>query len=187
MQNNFEYDEISTRAYDFLKERLFYQYVTIRHYRSRWHSVKEYMDKCNINLITSEVCKDCIMELHNGRCPYELTDHEKLIVKAVSVLCEFIETGAVQKRCKVRHLNGPIGTSMRDFLDWKRSRRLKPITIVKIESHLSSFNFWLSAHQIFKIEAISYPHIIGFIKSLDPLKKALIHDSLMDLRGFFTY
>src|SRR5690606_26689166 len=86
-----------------------------------------------------------------------------------------------------RHLNGAIGKSMLDFLDWKRSRRLKPVTIAKIESHLSSFNFWLSAHQIFKVEAISYPHIIGFIKSLDPLKKALIHDSLMDLRGFFTY
>jgi site-specific recombinase XerD len=187
MQNNFEYDEISTKAYGFLKERLFYQYVTIRHYRSRWHPVKEYMDKCNIKLINSTVCKDFIIELYNGRCPSELTDHEKLIVKAVSVLCEFIETGAVQKRCKVRHLYGPIGKSMRDFLDWKRFRRLKPITIAKIESHLSSFNFWLSAHEIFKVDAISYPHIIGFIKSLDPLKKALIHDSLMDLRGFFTY
>lgn len=187
MQNNFEYEEISAKAYEYLKERLSYNYVTIRHYRSRWHPVKEYMDRCNKEFINPEVCKNFLFELYNGRCHTDLTDNEKLIVKAVSVLCEFIETGTVQRRCKVRNLNGPIGRAMREFLDWKRSRRLKPITIDKIESHLSSFNFWLSANEIFNVEAINYPHIIGFIKSLDPHKKALIHDSLLDLRGFFTY
>lgn len=187
MQNNFDYEEISAKAYEYLKERLSYNYVTIRHYRSRWHPVKEYMDRCNIEFINPEVCKKFLLELYNGRCHSDLTDNEKLIIKAVSVFCEFIETGSVQRRCKVRYLDGSIGKSMKEFLAYKHSRRLNPSTIDKIESHLSSFNFWLSANQIFNVDAIKYPHIIGFLKSLDPKKSALIHDTLRNLRGFFTY
>lgn len=188
MQNDFDYGEITVRAYNYLKETFSYQYVTLRHYRSRWLPVKEYMDKKGIEFLSPVVCKNFLHDLYQGRGHHlELTENEKLIEKSVSVLSEFIETGSVQRKCKFRYLDGSIGAHMKDFLSYKRSLRLKPITIDKIESHMSSFNFWLAANRIFSIDDVKHPQIIAYIKNLDPGKKALVHDTLIDLRGFFTF
>lgn len=187
MQNNFDYDEITSKAYNYLKEELSYKYVTIRHYRSRWLPVREYMEKQKLATISTTVCKRFLLDLYKGRIRADLSEKEKLIEKSVLVLSEFMETGSIQPKCKVRYLDGPIGMLMKDFLAYKQSRRLKTITLDKIESHMSSFNFWLSANGIFNIDNISHAHIISFIKSLPTHKKALIHDTLMDLRGLFTF
>ena len=187
MQNNFEFDDISTRAYNYLRDQLSYQYVTIRHYRSRWRPVKEYMDRRNLEFINVQVCKSFLLELYKERCHAELTENEKLIEKSVLVLSEFIATGFFNPKGKVRYLDGTIGRFLKEFLIYKRSRRLKETTLEKLESHMSIFNFWLSANHIQDINDISYPHIIAFIKTLDVKKKALIHDTLMDLRGLFTF
>ena len=187
MQNNFDYGEITSKAYNYLEEEFSYKYVTLRHYRSRWLPVKEYMEKHELKFISPVVCKDFLIEFYDGRTHEELTEKEKYIEKSVSVLSEFMATGSVQRRCKVRYLDGSIGLLMKDFLTIKRSHRLREITLDKIESHMSSFNFWLSTNRIFSINDIKHHHIITFIKSLDPHKKALIHDTLMDLRGFFKF
>jgi site-specific recombinase XerD len=187
MQNNFDYEEITSKAYNYLKEELSYKYVTLRHYRSRWLPVKEYMEKCGLISISHVLCKDFLLELYKGRTHEELSDKEKLIEKSVSVLSEYIELGSVQRKCKIRYLDGSIGLLMKEFLAYKRSHRLREITLDKIESHMSNFNFWLSTNGIFSIHDIRQPDIISFIKSLDTHKKALIHDTLMDLRGFFKF
>lgn len=187
MQNNFDYQEITSKAYNYLEEEFSYKYVTLRHYRSRWLSVKEYMGKHSLEFISTTVCKDFLLEFYKGRTHEELTENEKLIEKSVSVLFEFIENGSVQRRCKVRYLNGSIGLIMKDFLIFKRSSRLREVTLDKIESHMSNFNFWLSMNGILNINDIKHHHLIAFIKSLDPNKKALVHDTLMDLRGFFKF
>ncbi|MDD3915361.1 MAG: site-specific integrase [Bacteroidales bacterium] len=187
MQNNFDYEEITSRAYNYLEEEFSYKYVTLCHYRSRWLPVKEYMEKQGLKVISTAVCKDFLLEFYRGRTHEELTEKEKSIEKSISVLCEYLENGLVQRRCKVRHFGGSIGLLMKDFLALKLSHRLKQITIDKIESHMSNFNFWLSINGIYSVHNIRHHHIITFIKSLDPNKKALIHDTLMDLRGFFKF
>ena len=187
MQNSHNFDEVTSKAYNYLKEEFSYKYVTLRHYRSRWLPVKEYMEKNGLKFVSPVVCTDCLLELYQGRPHEELTGKEKSIEKSISVLNEYLENGSVQRRCKVRHLGGSIGLLMRDFLALKQSRRLKQITLEKMESHMSNFNFWLNTNGIFSINDIRHHHIITFIKSLDPYKKALIHDTLMDLRGFFKF
>lgn len=187
MRNNFYYEEITSKAYNYLEEEFSYKYVTLRHYRSRWLPVKEYMEKHGLKFVSSELCKDFLLEFYKGRTHEELTEKEKAIEKSVSVLSEFMESGSVLRRCKVRYLEGSIGLRMKDFLAYKRSRCLREITIDKIESHMSKFNFWLSTNGIFNIHNIRQHHIITFIKSLDPHKKSLIHDTLLDLRGFFKF
>ena len=148
MQNNFSYKEITSKAYNYLKEEFSYKDVTLRHYRSRWLPVKEYMEKLGLKVISPVVCKDFLLEFYRGRTHEELTEKEKSIEKSISVLCEYLEDGLVLRRCKVRHLGGSIGLLMKDFLALKLSRRLKQITLDKMESHMSNFNFWLN---IFKI------------------------------------
>lgn len=188
MQNeNSYYDEITSKAYNYLKEELSYKYVTLRHYKSRWYPVKKYMEVHKLKFISPAVCKDFLLEFYKCRTREELTVEEKNIEKSVTVLSEFMATGSVQRKCKVRYLDGSIGHLMKGFLAHKRSNRLREITLDKIESHMSNFNFWLSVNGIFSIKDIKHNHLIGFIKSLDPDKRALIHDTLMDLRGFFKY
>ena len=109
MQNNFDYEEITSKAYNYLEEEFSYKYVTLRHYRSRWLPVKEYMEKSRLKFISPTVCKDFLLELYKGRTHGELTEKEKLIEKSVSVLSEFLENGSVQRRYKVRYLDGSIG------------------------------------------------------------------------------
>jgi len=145
------------------------------------------MEKRGLKFVSSVVCNDFLLEFYKGRTHEELTEKEKSIEKSISVLCEYLEKGSVHRRCKVRHLGGSIGLLMKDFLAQKQSRRLKQITLEKLESHMSNFNFWLNTNGIFSINDIRHHQIITFIKSLDPHKKSLIHDTLMDLRGFFQF
>lgn len=187
MQNNIDYYDVTSNALAFLEKELLYKYVTLRHYRSRWLFVKEYMESFKLDFISPAVCKNFLISFYNGRKNSDLSVNEKLIVKAVSVLSEFMETGAILKRKKITHLDGSIGILMKDFLSFKQTHRLNRLTIEKIESHMSKFNFWLSANCIFDISDIRQSHVINFIKGLDPNKKAFIHDTLMDLRGFFNF
>jgi site-specific recombinase XerD len=187
MQNNIDFYDVTSNALAFLEKELLYKYVTLRHYRGRWLIVKEYMQSLKIDFISPAVCKNFLTGFYNGRKNSDLSVNEKLIVKAVSVLSEFMETGAIQKKKKITHLDGSIGILMKDFLSFKQTHRLNRLTIEKIESHMSKFNFWLSANCIFDISDIRQSHVINFIKGLDPNKKAFIHDTLMDLRGFFNF
>ncbi|MEO6001436.1 MAG: site-specific integrase [Chitinophagaceae bacterium] len=187
MQNNFNYSDVTSKALEYLKENLFYKYVTLRHYRGRWLLLKEYMGSHKIGLLSSAVCKDFLHNFYKGRKHSDLSVNEKLIEKSVSVLSEFMQTGTIQRKIKITYLDGSIGILMKDFLAFKQSRRLSSLTIDKIESHLSSFNFWLSANSIFDISTIRQAHLISYIQSLDPNKNSLVHDTLINLRGFFNY
>lgn len=187
MQNNFDFYEVASQALDYMKKNLLYKYVTLRHYRSRWLPIKEYMESHKIVSISPAVCKSFLTDFYNGRMHADLSINEKLIEKSVAVLSEFMQTGAIQKTIKIRYLDGSIGILMKNFLSFKQSHRLSSLTIGKIESHMSNFNFWLSANRINEINDIRQPQIISFIQSLDSNKRALIHDTLMDLRGFFRF
>lgn len=187
MQKKFDYEKITLKACNCLKKELLYQYCTIRHYRSRWRPVKTYMDDRELTHISPSICKSFLLDLYQGRTHIELTANEKLIEKAVLVLSEFMETGAVQRKGKFRYLDGSIGSLIKGYLTYKQSWRIKEITLNKIESHFSNLNFWLSVNGIVDIHNIKHHHLIGYIKSLDSRKKALIHDTLMDLRGFFRF
>lgn len=187
MQNKFEFNEVTSSALEYLEKDLLYKYVTLRHYRRRWLLVKEYMESRKIDFISSTVCKDFLDHLLNGRNHGDLSANEKLIEKAAKVLSEFIETGTIQQKKKITYLEGDIGMLMQDFLSFKQSRRLSQLTIEKITSHLSNFNFWLSNNHINDINALTQPYVINYIRSLDPNKRALIHDTLTDLRSFFGF
>lgn len=187
MQTNFNFPEVTSTALEFLEKKLNYKYVTLRHYRSRWLFIKEYMESHKLDSLNPAVCRDYLLSLYDGRKHSDLSVNEKLIEKSIAVLSEFMKTGAIQKKSKIIYLDGPIGILMKDFLSFKESRRISRLTLDKVESHMSKFNFWLSANEILNISEIKETHIIGFLRSLDPGKKALIHDTLMDLRGFFTF
>jgi site-specific recombinase XerD len=187
MNNKFDFSEATIATLDFLKNNFSYQYVTLRHYRTRWQSVKEYADSQKIDFISTEVCNDFIVKFYNGRNRSDLSVNEKNIEKAVAVLSEFIATGTIKRKYKTIHLDGSIGMLVKDFLSLKKSLRRSNLTIEKIETHLSNFNFWLLSHGVSTVLDIKPTHIISFIKSMDSTKRALVYSSLLHLRSFFNY
>ncbi len=187
MQNKTNYLDVTQRACDYLKYRLNYKYVTTRHYRSRWLPVKDFMEGNGILELNSVICQDYLRSFYNGRLHNDLTEYEKLIAKAVSVLKEFIETGHIVPRKKTLHLDGEIGNAMKDFLKSKMVCNIKRNTIEKNTCHYSSFNFFLASKDILRIKDIDPKSIISFIRTLDVKHPAMIHDTLSDLRLFFSY
>lgn len=187
MLKRFNYEEITKRALAYLKDHLSYKYRTLYRYRTYWQHLKSYADSRNIGWLTPHLCNAFLINLYNGRNRNDLSVNEKAIEKCVSVLCEFMQTGTVQKTIKIRHLDDPAGTAIKDFLQDKVLRILSHLTIDKAESHLSAFNFWLASNNVFYLKDIFPKHIIGFIQQLNPAKRALIHDTLRDLRNFLDF
>lgn len=187
MQNRPNYADATLGAYSYLKDRLDYKSVTLRHYRRRWLPLKDFMKTNGIMELDSMVCREYLSSFYNGRLHDDLTDKEKLIVKAVSVLKEFVETGHIIPRRKMLHLDGEIGTAMKDFLESKAVRKVKKNTLDKNASHYSTFNLFLASRGIRKIDDIDPRNILDFIGTLDIRHPARTHDTLADLRLFFSH
>jgi len=187
MQNSFNYNDLSKQAYNYLKDQLHYKYTTIRHYRYRWLPVKDFMEENGISSLDSNVCFNYIIKLLGGRTHEQLIENEKLIVKSVSVLQEFIETGKFVPKKKIRHLDGEIGTAIKEYLDGKEKQGIRKNTIEKNEAHYSSFNLFLARNNVLRIKDIKPKYIIDFIGVLDVKHPAKIHDTLSDLRQFFIF
>jgi len=187
MQNRPNYTDAALGAYGYLKDRLDYKSVTLRHYRRRWLPLKDFMEANGTMELDPMVCQDYLIRFYNGRSHRDLTENEKLIVKAVSVLNEFVETGQIIPKRKILHLDGEIGTAMKDFLESKAVLKVKKNTLDKNASHYSTFNLFLASRGIRKIDDIDPRSILDFIGTLDIRHPAKTHDTLADLRLFFSH
>ena len=187
MQKKINYVDVTHQAYCYLKDRLNYKYVTIRHYKQRWLPVRRFMETNSIMELDSMVCQNYLNSIYNGKLHRDLTENEKLIVKAVSVLKEFIETGEIIPRKKTLYLDGEIGKAMQAFLKLKAANKIKKNTLAKNASHYSTFNFFLSSRGICTINDIDSRIILDFVGTLDIQHPAKVHDTLADLRMFFSY
>lgn len=187
MQKLFIYEDAAYAACDYLKDNLNYSYVTLRHYRSRWLVISNFMKEKGLSILSVKVCSMYLSDFYHGRTHHQLSTNEKLIEKAVFVLQEFVETGKIVPKKKVRYFDGEIGACMKNFLQIKEYRNLKSNTLDKNESHLSSFNIFLIGRNIQLMREIKPRDIIDYIRTLNSNHPAKIHDTLTDLRQFFDY
>lgn len=187
MQKLFIYEEAANAACDYLKDNLNYRYVTLRHYRSRWLVISNFMKEKGLSILNVKVCSMYLSDFYHGRAHHQLSTNEKFIEKAVFVLQEFVETGKIVPKQKVRYFDGEIGACMKKFLQIKEYRNLKSNTLDKNESHLSSFDIFLIGRNIQSMSEINPRDIIDYIRTLNSNHPAKIHDTLTDLRQFFDY
>jgi site-specific recombinase XerD len=187
MQKLFIYEEAANAACDYLKDNLNYRYVTLRHYRSRWLVISNFMKEKGLSILNVKVFSMYLSDFYHGRTHHQLSTNEKFIEKAVFVLQEFVETGKIVPKQKVRYFDGEIGACMKKFLQIKEYRNLKSNTLDKNESHLSSFDIFLIGRNIQSMSEINPRDIIDYIRTLNSNHPAKIHDTLTDLRQFFDY
>ena len=184
---NGTYDEVISKAIEYLRERFSRADCTLKCYQNRWEKVKNYMDSNKISEIDASVCRDYLLNEFINRNYHELTTREKEVVGNVNILIEFLETGAVQSKKEQINLDGPIGALMMQYLAVKMDQRLHKNTISILECHLFRFLHFLRDNKIEVITAVRLLHILNYIKSINFRTKAYTHKSIQLLRGFFRY
>jgi len=180
------YDEVISKATEYLRERFSRAECTLSRYQNRWKKVKNYMESRNITEIDASVCRDYLLSEFDNRDYQELTKREKETVSIVKILLEFIETGAFQSKKKQINLDGPIGALMIKYLAFKRDLRLHKNTLSIIECHLSRYLHFLKNNNIEEITMVRIIHILDYIKSINSTKVSPCK-SIQVLRGFFRY
>ena len=140
-----------------------------------------------ISFFHALVGKNYLLEEFGDRDYSRLSKKEKDLVRAISVLCEFQETGSIQYRKEQTSFEGPIGQLMIGYLAHKTSLRLNKSTVDEYEQHLYRFLNYLNKHGITSVNAINLSHMLHFIKGIDIRFSTLLHLTLRSLRGFFAY
>ena len=181
------FEELTSNAADFLKNKMFRADATARHYYSLWRNVKDYMVSQSIKRFDSAVGKQFLLKEFGNRDYSQLSKREKDLVKAVSILCEFHKTDSIQPVKEQPVFNGSIGKLMVDYLSYRTSLRLKKHTIEEGEQHLYRFLCYLHTIKVSSLHAINQLHILQFIKSINPKFWSLTHLTLQTMKGFFKY
>lgn len=187
MKNQITYEEVFAKAHSSLKQERNYTNDTLSRIVTNWTLVKRYMESKHLISITPLVCEEFLNFYFADRDPLGLSRSDKNLRRSVFLLVKFMECGTFKKLNNTTLLIGPIGRLMTDFIAFKRSQRLVILTIQRIECHLKRFSLWLTEFNVNGINDVEQIHVIGFIRSLNPKKKALVHDTLCNLRAFFKY
>ena len=184
---NGTYDEVISKAIEYLRERFSRADRTLQRYQRRWGQVKNYMDSQNISELDATVCRDYLLNVFDNRDYHELTESEKEVFSNVSTLIEFLETGEVQFKKEQINLDGPTGALMIQYIAFRKDQRLHKKTISMHECHLSRFLHFLRKNNIETITLVRLIHILDYIKSISFSTKASPRMSIQVLRGFFRY
>src|ERR1022692_3722025 len=90
------FEELTSSAADFLKNKLFRTEGTARPYHILWRNVKRFMVSRKIKQFDSTVGKQFLLNQLGNRDYGLLSKCEKDLVRAVSILCEFHKTGTIE-------------------------------------------------------------------------------------------
>jgi len=182
------FQELTSDASTFLKEKLSRSNITIIHYQIYWRKIEQYMKAQQIRHFDLSVGEEFLHHKFGGRHYPQLSRNEKNYVKGVSVLCDFYKTGVISSLSKEEtSFEGPIGQLMVGYLSHLASLRLKATTTFEYQRHLSRFLCYLNKNKVAGIQAITQAHVLNFIKGIDPRFPSLTHTALQTIRCFFKY
>jgi site-specific recombinase XerD len=188
MQAKFKtFEELTSTAANFLKNKLFRSEGTARHYHILWRRVKKYMGSQKIKYFDAAVGKQFLLKAFGDRDYSLLSKREKDLVKAVSILGEFYKTGSIQPVKEQPIFDGSIGKLMVKYLSYRTSLRLKKHTVEQGAQHLYRFLCYLHNIKVGTVKEINHLHILQFIKTLNPKFSTLTHLTLQSIRAFFKY
>ena len=181
------FEELTSNAASFLKNKLFRTEATARHYHILWRNVKKFMVTRKIKQFDSTVGKQFLLQQFGNRDYGLLSKREKDLVRAVSILCEFHKSGTIEPVKEQIVFDGPIGIIMVKYLSYRSSLRIKKHTIEEGQQHLYRFLRYLHTAKVSSVKAINQLHILQFLKTINPKFSTLMHLTLQSIRGFFKY
>ena len=164
---------------------------TIRLYLAAWGKLKDYMVAHRLKIYSGKI-GEAFLVSELGKYKYEnLTNTKQNFVSKIEALIDFQNTGKVllgMRRKPPKELNGPIGKTMQDFIDFKTTiYSLSKATITNYKIYLHAFNCFLSERRIRSVHRINLSEILQFIGGLNPGKPAARHVALSILRSYLQY
>jgi site-specific recombinase XerD len=164
---------------------------TIRLYLAAWEKLKDYMAAHRLKIYTGKI-GEAFLVSELGKYKYEnLTNTKQNFVSKIEALIDFQNTGRVllgMRRKPPKELNGAIGKTMKDFIDFKTTiYSLSKATITNYKIYLHAFNCFLSERRIRSVHRITPSEILQFIDRLNPEKPAARHVALCILRSYVQY
>jgi integrase/recombinase XerD len=181
-------EELIVEATSYLQQQSFAE-NSIGKYCSTWNQLKEFMKLQQLQIFNA-VAGEKFLQFKLGNYKYEkLSSHYKHLVRRVTVLTEFQETGSVLKKRKTREteLTGPIGSMMSGFIAHNTALGFAESTLHTHRLYLSRFLDYLNVKEIVALEMINHVHLITFANEYGNNKPSVKHGILSVIRGFFRY
>lgn len=164
---------------------------TIRKYLAAWEKLKTYMAAHRRKIYTAKIGETFLVS-ELGKYKFEsLPTNKKHFVSKIEALIDFQNTGRVllgMRRKPPKELNGAIGKTMKDFIDFKITiYSLSKSAITNYKIYLHAFNCFLDERRIRSVHRITTSEILQFTGGLNPHKPAARHVALCILRGYVQY
>lgn len=163
---------------------------TITIYNWIWKKIKLYMDSNGVVKCSSKVITDYLNFIYGDRPISQLSHHQKHCLRCALCLAQFAETGKmieIISRREPLKITGEIGSLILQYIEYKRSMRLKNKTLSNHSWYLHHFLQYLNGHTILTPSQISPLEIMNYTTSLFPSQAGAKHLSLSLIRSFLRY
>ncbi len=170
MKKQFQtFEELLNQASSHLSS-LSYSELSISRFASVWKDVYLYMREHGIKEYNGSVGTRYLLNRSKNAEYKDLSRIEKRYIRAVSVLSDFEQSGAIRKKriaLTGASFNGEIGKSMSEYIDYlKTERYLSKQTIKSSSRQLSVFLKYLNTHRIFSLKKLDNKLVFDFVNSL---------------------
>lgn len=189
-----EFNELMSKAGNYLESELFYSLSTVVRYRYSWKQIREYMALNGIECYSQEIEKRILHDKLGGRGIPKLSETERFMYRGAKMLTEFQKTGIIttpsRNYRKVDRIifDGAIGRAIMDFLNHKRlEERLMITTLYGYRRNLFPFMLYCNNKGVCSIKEIDLAFILGYLNQLDCSKKTVIQLAILSLRSFMKY
>jgi site-specific recombinase XerD len=181
------FDDLCFNAAHFLIYKMGRSQETAKHYSCYWRRVKRYLIASNIKRFDSSVGKAYLLEQFDNKDYNLLGKSQKDLIRALTILCDFSETGSIRPIKEQIIFEGAVGIAMKGYIAYRVSLRLSKHTVEEGEQHLYRFYKYLDKINVRTVKEISQLHILHFVKTIDPKYPTLAYRTLESIRGFLKY
>ncbi len=183
-----DFNELISKAGEYLDSNLGYSLSTIGNYRREWKRIRHFMSSKEIKHYDEDVEKQILHFEFGDRHIRELSNDEKQFYNAVKMLSQFRETGTINVPARPHKdpliFDGPIGNVITHFLEYKKiEARVSIITLNCYQRYLFRFLSYCNQKNIFSLGDINLTVILHYIGELT----CNVFFAISTLRGFLKY
>lgn len=189
-----DFNELMSKAGNYLESELSYSLCTVARYRCGWRRIREFMASSGIERYGREVEERFLGDDLGGRGIPKLSRTERFLYHGAKMLTEFQGKGIITPPARSGRKEDPIvfdgalGGAITRFLEHKRTEeRLAVTTLYGYRRNLYPFLRYCNKKNIVSIQDIDLAFILGFLSQLDCRKKTAVQLAILSLRSFMKY
>jgi len=166
-----------------------YSQARIKTFQKGWDLIEQFMNDHSTNCYNAKIGDAFIKDLLGNKEYSDLCHKEKVIIRSVNVLTDFLTTGIITFRSKRKsyEFKGEVGNVILQYLNYRKSNGATEDTITDHKLYLHRFLGYLNSNNALSLSSIDKTHILGFIYTLGVYSKSTIHCTLCSLRCFLRF